>query len=69
MLPILHYRNPYLSKLFNGNWFRKNFQDLFSYKGAQKLEWFEVLETAEDCTKIPDVVNAGSDGNRLTVTG
>ena len=53
------YRNPYLSKLFNGNWFRKNFQDLFSYKGAQKLEWFEVLETAEDCTKIPDVVNAG----------
>ena len=24
------------------------------------MEWFEVLETAEDCTKIPDVVNAGN---------
>merc|ERR1719220_1047348 len=55
----LYRNNPYLSKLFNGNWFRTNFQDLFSYKGAQKLEWFEVLETAEDCNKIPEVVNAG----------
>merc|ERR1719273_2241406 len=32
-------RNPYLSKVYGGNWFRSNFQDLFSYKGAQKLEW------------------------------
>ena len=24
------------------------------------MEWFEVLETADDCNKIPEVVNAGN---------
>ena len=51
-------RNPYLSKVYGGNWFRTNFQDLFSYKGAQKLEWFEVLE-GNDCSPVPATVNAG----------
>merc|ERR1719245_332516 len=51
-------RNPYLSKVYGGNWFRSNFQDLFSYKGAQKLEWFEVLE-GNDCSPVPATVNAG----------
>ena len=53
------YRNPYLSKVYGGNWFRSNFQDLFSYKGAQKLEWFEVLE-GNDCSPVPATVNAGN---------
>ena len=30
--------------MVRGAYFRKNFEDLFSYRGAQKLEWFEVLE-------------------------
>merc|ERR1719323_1145794 len=51
-------KNPYLSKVYGGNWFRSNFQDLFSYKGAQKLEWFEVLE-GNDCSPVPATVNAG----------
>ena len=56
------YRNPYLSKVYGGNWFRSNFQDLFSYKGAQKLEWFEVLE-GNDCSPVPATVNAGNVNN------
>merc|ERR1711953_541804 len=51
-------RNPYLSQAYGGTWFRTNFQDLFSYKGAQKLEWFEVLE-GNDCSPVPATVNAG----------
>merc|ERR1719282_259450 len=51
-------RNPYLSRAYGGTWFRTNFQDLFSYRGAQKLEWFEVLE-GNDCSPVPATVNAG----------
>merc|ERR1719219_1482686 len=51
-------RNPYLSQAYGGTWFRSNFQDLFSYRGAQKLEWFEVLE-GNDCSPVPATVNAG----------
>merc|ERR1711953_1045629 len=51
-------RNPYLSQAYGGTWFRTNFQDLFSYRGAQKLEWFEVLE-GNDCSPVPATVNAG----------
>ena len=51
-------RNPYLSKVYGGNWFRSNFQDLFSFKGAQKKEWFEVLE-GNDCSPVPATVTAG----------
>merc|ERR1719192_1315509 len=50
--------NPYLSRAYGGTWFRANFQDLFSYRGAQKLEWFEVLE-GNDCSPVPATVNAG----------
>merc|ERR1712241_1138214 len=50
--------NPYLSRAYGGTWFRSNFQDLFSYRGAQKLEWFEVLE-GNDCSPVPATVNAG----------
>merc|ERR1719445_2599349 len=50
--------NPYLSRAYGGTWFRTNFQDLFSYRGAQKLEWFEVLE-GNDCSPVPATVNAG----------
>ena len=57
-LLLFFIRNPYLSKVYGGNWFRTNFQDLFSYKGAQKLEWFEVLE-GNDCSPVPATVNAG----------
>ena len=51
-------RNPYLSRAYGGTWFRANFQDLFSYRGAQKLEWFEVLE-GNDCSPVPATLNAG----------
>merc|ERR1719384_1012732 len=51
-------RNPYLSRAYGGTWFRTNFQDLFSYRGAQKLEWFEVLD-GNDCNPVPATVNAG----------
>ena len=51
-------RNSILSKAYGGTWFRSNFQDLFSYRGAQKLEWFEVLE-GNDCSPVPATVNAG----------
>ena len=37
---LLNRRN----SMVRGAYFRKNFEDLFSYRGAQKLEWFEVLE-------------------------
>ena len=47
-----------MSKAYGGTWFRSNFQDLFSYRGAQKLEWFEVLE-GNDCSPVPATVNAG----------
>ena len=47
-----------MSKAYGGTWFRSNFQDLFSYRGAQKLEWFEVLE-GNDCSPVPPTVNAG----------
>merc|ERR1719507_610283 len=50
--------NPYLSRAYGGTWFRTNFQDLFSYRGAQKLEWFEVLD-GNDCNPVPATVNAG----------
>merc|ERR1711936_1382763 len=50
--------NPYLSRAYGGTWFRSNFQDLFSYRGAQKLEWFEILE-GNDCSPVPATVNAG----------
>merc|ERR1719266_418190 len=43
--------NPYLSRAYGGTWFRANFQDLFSYRGAQKLEWFEVLEETPFCQR------------------
>ena len=52
------FRNKYLNQAFPGAWFRTNFQDLLSYRGSQKLEWFEVLEGAE-CSPIPATVNAG----------
>ena len=51
-------RNSILSRAYGGTWFRSNFQDLFSYRGAQKLEWFEVLE-GNDCSTVPATVNAG----------
>ena len=51
-------RNEYLNKAYAGAWFRQNFQDLLSYRGAQKLEWFEVLE-GNDCGLVPATVNAG----------
>ena len=54
----IFFRNPYLSRAYGGTWFRTNFQDLFSYRGAQKLEWFEVLD-GNDCKKVPATVNAG----------
>ena len=54
----IFFRNPYLSQAYGGTWFRTNFQDLFSYRGAQKLEWFEVLE-GNDCSPVPATVNAG----------
>ena len=44
--------------MVRGAYFRKNFEDIFSYRGAQKLEWFEVLE-GNDCSPIPATVNAG----------
>merc|ERR1719219_1318741 len=50
--------NSILSRAYGGTWFRSNFQDLFSYRGAQKLEWFEVLE-GNDCSTVPATVNAG----------
>merc|ERR1719219_3234755 len=56
--PIGQSKNPYLSRAYGGTWFRSNFQDLFSYRGAQKLEWFEVLE-GNDCSPVPATVNAG----------
>merc|ERR1719219_1779888 len=56
--PIGQSKNPYLSQAYGGTWFRSNFQDLFSYRGAQKLEWFEVLE-GNDCSPVPATVNAG----------
>ena len=31
---------------------------MFSFKGAQKKEWFEVLE-GNDCSPVPATVNAG----------
>ena len=55
---LLFDRNSILSKAYGGTWFRSNFQDLFSYRGAQKLEWFEVLE-GNDCSPVPATVNAG----------
>merc|ERR1711997_1184540 len=50
--------NSILSRAYGGTWFRSNFQDLFSYRGAQKLEWFEILE-GNDCSPVPATVNAG----------
>merc|ERR1719400_1945924 len=50
--------NEYINKVFAGAWFRSNFEDLLSYRGANKLEWFEVLEGA-DCSPVPATVNAG----------
>merc|ERR1711997_760365 len=50
--------NSILSRAYGGTWFRSNFQDLFSYRGAQKLEWFEILE-GNDCSTVPGQVNAG----------
>lgn len=47
-----------MADAFPGAWFRTNFQDLLSYRGAQKLEWFEVLE-GNDCSPVPVTVNAG----------
>lgn len=47
-----------MSRAYGGTWFRSNFQDLFSYRGAQKLEWFEVLE-GNECSPVPATVNAG----------
>ena len=56
---FLHsYRNPYLTRAYGGTWFRSNFQDLFSNRGAQKLEWFEVID-GNDCAPVPATVNAG----------
>ena len=43
--------------MVRGAYFRKNFEEIFSYRGAQKLEWFEVLE-GNDCSTIPATVNA-----------
>ena len=53
-----YFRNEYINKVFPGAWFRSNFEDLLSYRGANKLEWFEVLEGA-DCSPVPATVNAG----------
>merc|ERR1711971_1086304 len=55
---LLTTSNEYINKVFAGAWFRSNFEDLLSYRGANKLEWFEVLEGA-DCSPVPAVVNAG----------
>ena len=52
------FRNPYLTRAYGGTWFRSNFQDLFSNRGAQKLEWFEVID-GNDCAPVPATVNAG----------
>ena len=51
---LLNRRNSFV----RGAYFRKNFEEIFSYRGAQKLEWFEVLE-GNDCSPIPATVNAG----------
>merc|ERR1719328_905266 len=56
--PILTTKNEYINKVFPGAWFRSNFEDLLSYRGANKLEWYEVLEGA-DCSPVPATVNAG----------
>merc|ERR1712156_848627 len=50
--------NTMLSQAYGRSWFRSNFEDIFSYRGAQKLEWFEVVE-GSDCSPVPAVVNAG----------
>merc|ERR1712001_676126 len=55
---ILTTNNEYINKVFAGAWFRSNFEDLLSYRGANKLEWYEVLEVA-DCSPVPATVNAG----------
>ena len=49
---VLHFSNEYINKVFAGAWFRSNFEDLLSYRGANKLEWFEVLLGA-DCSPVP----------------
>merc|ERR1712029_861986 len=54
---LLTTSNEYINKVFAGAWFRKNFEDLLSYRGANKLEWFEVLEG--NCSPVPATVNAG----------
>merc|ERR1719367_2392094 len=56
--PILTTKNEYINKVFPGAWFRSNFEDHLSYRGANKLEWYEVLEGA-DCSPVPATVNAG----------
>merc|ERR1719367_1564520 len=55
---VLTTNNEYINKVFAGAWFRSNFEDLLSYRGANKLEWYEVLEGA-DCSPVPATVNAG----------
>merc|ERR1719189_1044628 len=55
---LLTTSNEYINKVFAGAWFRSNFEDLLSYRGANKLEWYEVLEGA-DCSPVPATVNAG----------
>ena len=49
---VSHFSNEYINKVFAGAWFRSNFEDLLSYRGANKLEWFEVLLGA-DCSPVP----------------
>ena len=55
---IVHFSFNRRDSIVRGAYFRKNFEDIFSYRGAQKLEWFEVLE-GNDCSPIPATVNAG----------
>ena len=62
---VLHFSNEYINKVFAGAWFRSNFEDLLSYRGANKLEWFEVLLGA-DCSPVPATGKSQFSSNFLT---
>ena len=62
---VLHFSNEYINKVFAGAWFRSNFEDLLSYRGANKLEWFEVLLGA-DCSPVPATGKSQFFSNFLT---
>merc|ERR1719418_535748 len=62
---LLTTSNEYINKVFAGAWFRSNFEDLLSYRGANKLEWFEVLLGA-DCSPVPATGKSQLFSNFLT---